>query len=268
MAGEIQPIGTFQYNPYSMYGGMYGYGLDDLDMDYGLGMNSSIFGMNPYMYGGIGTDNQSYFDNMRNYQQFYNEYNIEQQKMQRNADLQLNGAIEAIKSSAGNLKDKIERNEQDQIKVAYQAYLDAVRNAYGEGTEKEIRSRAAALYEQINGVSLIKDLRANSNSSFVQGLIQTLTLGFYDNKSAEDNISEITGQPVSMDEKTEQNLGRITGAAVIGGGAYAGVKLLSGHTSGILKSAGKILGTKAGIIALAAAAIAGTLAILKGKVST
>ncbi len=92
----IMPSGTFQYNPYTSYD------LDYMDLDYStypMGMNGSIFnsapGMMPITPGG-GWNNQSYFDNMKDYQKFYIDYNIDQQKMQRNADLRTNASVEGI----------------------------------------------------------------------------------------------------------------------------------------------------------------------------
>lgn len=253
----IMPSGTFQYNPYTSYD------LDYMDLDYStypMGMNGSIFnsapGLIPMAPGG-GWNNQSYFDNMKDYQKFYIDYNIDQQKMQRNADLRTNASVEGIVGAANNLKDKILQNEQDQIPKAFQAYVDSVARAYGEGTPQEIKSRALSIYSNLNGgKSLIRDLRENSHSSALQGFIQSLTFGAYYQNSAEDNISQITGQPVGTGEKTMQNIGRIGGAATVGGLTYA----LTNHI-------GKLKG-KAGIIGLIAGAVAGTLSFLTGKVTT
>ncbi|MBP3821222.1 hypothetical protein J6G99_06220 [bacterium] len=264
--GGIQPIGTFQYNPCSMYGN-----CDYLDLNYtpymsgmdlGMGFNtdSSIFGgCSPFIGGapmmGMGS-NQSYFDNMKNYQKFYNDYNIDQQKMQRNADLQLNGSMEAIQEAAENLKDKVSRNEQDQIQTAYNAYIEAVRSAYGDGTEEEIKSRALSLYTRLNGESLIQQLRKNSHSSFLQGLLQPFTLGTYYKNSAEDNIAQITGQPVATGEKTGQNIGRIFGTA--------GVGVLAGGLTKALTKSNKL----AGVVAIVGALLSGTLSTITGKISS
>lgn len=248
---------TFQYDPYASI-----YGFDDFDIDYSMypmGMGGSIFSG----YGGIpmtpvgNYNNQSYFNNMKDYQKFWVDYNVDQQKMQRNADLKINASMEGITGAATNLKDKILQNEQDQIPKAFKAYVESVRRAYGDGTPQEIKSRALSLYAQMNGgKSLIQDLRENSHSSFTQGFIQSLTFGTYFRHSAEDNISNITGQPVGTGEKTMQNIGRLTGAGAIGGVTY-----------GITKNLGKLKG-KAGIIGLAAGAIAATISFIAGKATT
>ena len=245
------------------------YDIDDLDINYGsypMGMNGSIFNGNGFAGGGftggmpispIMGGNQSYFDNMKDYQKFWTDYNINQQKMNRNADLRVNASVEGIKEAATNLKDKILQNEQDQILKAWNAYVQSVKLAYGDASPHEIKSRALSLYEQMNGnKSLIQDLRENSHGSFTQGVLQSMTFGSYFKNSAEDNISKITGQPVGTGEKLEQNVGRIVGAGAVGGGTY----WLANHI-------GKLKG-KAGIIGLAAGAIAGTISFLTGKAST
>lgn len=256
----ISPVNTFQYNPY------FSYDLDYADLDMStypmMGMNGSIFngymgnGMMPFTPGFYG-NNQSYFDNMKDYQKFYIDYNIDQQKMQRNADLKTNASVEGIFGAASVLKDKILQNEQDQIPKAFQAYVDSVARAYGEASPQELKSRALSLYAQMNdGKSLIQDLRENSHGSFTQGFIQSLTFGAYYQNSAEDNISNITGQPVGTGEKTLQNIGRIGGATAVSGLTYA-----------LTKNIAKLKG-KAGIIGLATGAIAGTISFLTGKATT
>ena len=258
----IQPIGTFQYNPYPM-SGFYS-DFDNIDLDYStypmMGMNGSIFGMpmnglGMPIVGGIGgaSSPQDYFNQMKEYQEFYNQYNIDQQKMQRNADLQINGSMESVQTAAHDLKDKIEHNEQDQIIEAYNAYTEAVKHAYGDGTEEEITGRALTLYQQMNGKTLIQDLRDNGYGSAKQGFIQALTLGCWANNSSEDNISSITGQPVPEREKMKQNAGRVGGAAAFGTILY-----------GIAKCCKC---SKAGIVGLVGAAASAALAFIKGKAS-
>jgi hypothetical protein len=250
---------TFQYNPYASYNyGMYDY--DDLDMNNGLygmySMGGSIFGngyMSPMM-GGM-YNNQNYFDNMKQYQKFNVDYTIEQEKLTRNADLKINASLEGIKNAAAILKDKIKANEQSQIQDAYKNYVNAVAVAYGEGSTSEIKARAATLYAEMNGgQTIIQDLRQYAHGSTTQGFIHALTFGMYDSKSAEDNISEITGAPVNTGEKAKQNFGRIAGAATIGGITY-----------GLTKFKGGKVGAIAGAVA---GGIAALMSFITGKVTT
>lgn len=260
----IQPNGMFRYMPAS---GLGYYDFDSIDMDYSIypiGMGGSIFSGGyaaPYMMPGIGgMDTKSYFDQMKQYQQFYGQYNLEQQRMQRNADLQLNGSMESIQETAANLKDKIEHNEQDQIKEAYVKYIDSVRRAYGDGNEEDINSRAMTMYRNLTGKSLVQDLRDNGHSSFVQGIYQTLTFGLFSQKSAEDNIAEITGQTVHQGEKISQNTGRIVGAGILGTAGYALAKQCSSIAPKIAK--------KAPLIGLVVAGLATCLTFITGKITT
>ena len=280
---SIQPLnlGKFQYIP-QMAANPFPCDYDKIDMTSmgsytgAMGMCGSIFnpvmgmgtGFNPMFGMGMGTMDNSYFDNMRNYQQNWNNYYIESQKMQRNNDVKLNGAMEAIQETAANLKDRIAQNEQDQIPEAYQNYLNAVKNAYGEASAEEINSRALSIYTQMCGKTLVQDLREHGHSSLLQGFLQSITFNTYCRRSAEDNIAEITHQSVPTGEKTEQNIGRIAGCGVIGAAAYGAVKLLAGNTGNILKGVGKLLASKAGIIGAATAAFVAITSIFTSKIST
>ncbi len=273
-----QPVGAFQYNPCPM--SCFGTDFDYLDIDYSMypmgmgmcgsmGMNGSIFG--PLPFGGstgTGYSTQDYFNNMKEYQQFYNQYNIDQQKMQRNADLQINAPMESLREHAENLKDKIEHNEQDQIIDAYNKYIDSVKHTYGDGTKEEINSRALSMYNQLTGQSLIQDLREHGHSSEVQGFIQSLTLGLYATNSAEDNIAKVTGQAVPTGEKVKQNIGRVGGAVAVGGIAYGLTKFISSHTKLIADGAKAAVKGKAGKIGIIAGLAAMALAFITGKVTS
>lgn len=273
----IQPSGYFQYDPLvSSYSG-----FDDLDISYStypMGMGGSIFGgyspMMP-MVPGVGGNNQSYFDNMKQYQKFYNDYNIDQQKMQRNAELKINASMEGIKGSAAILFDKIQQNEQDQISKAFKSYVESVRRAYGDATPEEIKSRALSLYAEMRGgKTLMQDLREYGHSSFIQGLLQSATFSLGYRSSVEDNISDITKQPVGTTEKLTQNAGRVVGAAGVGVAAAGitkalskgGVSAAANSSKGIMKYLSK--GGKAGKVGLIAGGLALALSFITGKVST
>lgn len=189
---------------------------------------------------------------MKDYQKFYIDYNVDQQNMQRNADLRINASLEGIKDAAAVLRDKIKQNEQDQVPDAFKAYVQSVGAAYGEGSGKEVEHRALSLYEQMTGKSLIQDLRDNGHSSFTQGLLQSLTFSATYRTSAEDNISAITGQPVGTSEKVSQGCGKVLGAGT------AGAAL--GALAGKLSHSGKV-GT---IVGLAAAGLSAVLAFVTG----
>ena len=252
------------------------YMFDDIDiMDFSSMntlMGGSIFGGGfvgtPMPMLGFGYNPQQYYDYMKQNQEFSVNYNIDQQKMNRNADMKVNASMEAVKGAATALKDKIIKNEQDQIAEAYDKYVAAVAAAYGDGNPQEIQARAKSLYAQMNGgVTLTQDLRQYGHGSFTQGMLQSMTLGTYYKNSAEDNVSYTTNSPVATGEKVNQNLGRLTGAGVVGGAAYGTVKGIetlakkAGSTSTKISTVAK----KAGPIALCVAAGAALLSFITGS---
>lgn len=237
------------------------YPYSGMAMDPMLTMNGSVFGMNamgaiPYMPGYYGGDYsyENYFKNFQNYQDFMINNNIRMQENMRNADLKLNSPLEGISKKAGYLHDKIMRNEQQQIQLAYRDFIESVRSLYPNASEEEINNRATTMYKQINGCSVMDDIRQNGRDSFTQGFLQTLTFGFADNKTAEENIALLTGQPVGRSEDAKKFAGNVAGGAVVGGG--------------LLGSAGLIWkGIKTGaksktFLGIAAGAVIGTLAAL------
>ena len=254
------------------------YMFDDIDlMSYSTSapmLGGSIFGAAPLMPAmglGMGYNQEQYYDYLKNNQKFNIDYNIEQQKMNRNADMRINASMEGVKGAATALKDKIMKNEQDQIKEAYDKYVNAVAAAYGDGNPQEIQARAKSLYAQMNGgVTLTQDLRQYGHGSFTQGMLQSLTLGTYYKNSAEDNVAYTTNSPVATGEKASQNAGRLAGAGVIGGTTYG---ILKG-TSHMATKAGANSGTlakivsKAGPIGLCVAAGVALISFLKGSKSS
>lgn len=198
-------------------------------------MNGSIFGggfmpsmpVSPVMPGvmpGMGSGSyEDYYKQYEKYQDFMIDNQVRQQQKMRNADLKLGAPQEGIQAKAALLHDKILRNEQQQIKEAYADYVNSVRNMYGDADEKQILARANSLYAQMNGgKTVVDDIRSNGRDSFTQGFLQTVTLGFADKKTAEENVSEITGQPVGRTEKNWKFAGNIAGGALFGGAAFLG----------------------------------------------
>lgn len=247
-------------NMYGMYPSTYNNqvalnDLTDLDLYSPIGMANPMFGMNgsifsggfgspignigsigmgmspmmpvmPTFSGGTAGSYEDYYKNYEKYQDFMINNQVRQQQKMRNADLRLNSPQEGIARQAAILHEKIVQNEQQQIQNAYKEYLQSVKAMYGNGSADEISNRAVTLYKQLTGIELTDDIRQHGNSSFKQGLLQTLTLGFADNKTAEENISDMTGQPVGRSEKAKKIAGNLLGGAVFGGAAAIGTKYL------------------------------------------
>ena len=200
-----------------------------------MGMNGSIFGgammggypMMPTFTGGTTGSYEDYYKNYEKYQDFMIDNQVRQQQKMRNADLRLNSPQEGIQKQAAILHEKILQNEQQQIQQAYTAFKESVRAMYGSNaTDEEIANRASSLYGQITGMSLVDDIRQNGRGSFTQGVLQAATFGFADKKTAEENIAEMTGQPVSRSEQAKKIAGNVVGGAAVGGAGIIGAKYL------------------------------------------
>lgn len=238
------------------------YAPSGMCMDPMLTMNGSVFnspmmGMGSYcamgmpypMMGGSGSY-ENYYQNYEKYQDFMINNQVRQQQRMRNADLQLNSPQEGIQKQALLLHEKIMRNEQQQIHQAYDSFKQSVRNMYGDNaTEEQVANRASTLYAQLTGKSIPDDIRAYGRDSFTQGFLQTLTLGFADKKTAEENIAELTGQPIGRGEKHKKVAGNIVGGALIGGATFL--------TSGMICNAFKIASKSKTFWGIIAGAIAG-----------
>ena len=196
-----------------------------------MSMNGSIFGGGLGGFGGFGGypcmpglagggyNYEDYYKNYEKYQDFMINNQVRQQQKMRNADLKLNSPQEGIVKQASYLHEKIMRNEQQQIQEAYQNFKESVRAMYGDASDEEIANRASTLYKQMTGLSITDDIRQYGRGSFTQGFLQTVSLGIADKKTAEENVSELTGQPVGRYERGKKIAGNIAGGAVFGGAA-------------------------------------------------
>lgn len=213
------------------------YAPTGMAMDPMLTMNGSIFGspmmgMGGFGYGGMGMgmpypmmggsgNYEDYYRNYERYQDFMINNQVRQQQRMRNADLQLNSPQEGIQKQAAILHEKIMRNEQEQILQAYASFKESVRSLYGDqASDEQIANRASTLYAQITGKSIPDDIREHGRDSLTQGFMQTVTFGLADGKSAEENISALTGQPVGRKDKTKKVIGNVAGGALVGGATF------------------------------------------------
>lgn len=252
MAGENISAINGMYNPYSMYNNYINYaGLSTMyDID-GMSMNGSLFGggympFMPSFGGGMNYDSyrQYYKDNLN----FTSDMQLLNIQNQRSNELKINSPYEGIQKAAAVLNEKIVANEQEQIQGALQNYITAVKHAYPDDSDTDVINRATSMYKQIYNASLTDDIRKYGSNSFTHGLLKAVTFGWWHNKTAEQNISDITGQPVSRKE----NLKEIGGLAV-GGSAVAGVGLLAASNLGWLAKVPKVGWIYGGILAAGAA---------------
>lgn len=243
----------------TMQGSIFGGGMMPA-MGSGMMMPGITPGMMPGMMPSFGSSGnyEDYYKQYERYQDFMIDSQVRQQQKMRNADMKLNAPTEGIKEQAEYLKDKIVRNEQQQIKQAYDSFVASVKNLYGEASDEEIQSRANSLYKQLNnGNSLIEDIRKYGRGSFTQGLYQTMTFGLFNRKTAEETVSDITGQPVGTEEKALKIAGNVAGGMVVGGGIF-GLSKIAGKALGIASKSRTAWGMAIGAIGGVLAAIAGS----------
>lgn len=245
------PYSNLGYDPYmsnpmagcSGFGGSIFNGFPGAGCMPGMGVAPGM----GYMPGGIPTDPQSYMNQMLQYQEMNNEYQIRQAQLQRNQELQIEGPMLSIQQCVKNLHDKVQIGELDQIKEGFNALVEATRHAYdvdGRASEQDIKAMALNIYQQATGKSLEDEIRENNRGSFWQGLINGLTFGIFGDKSAEENIAEVTGQPEGEGSK----IARKTGGALGGAGTGAAIGACCGGPVGALVGGaiGGIIGLFAG----------------------
>lgn len=185
-----------------------------------MSMNGSLFcgGMGyPCMPSFCGGNIEDYYRNMERYDDYMLDRQVRMQERMRNADLRLNSPQEGIAKQAELLHDKILRDEQEQIKIAYDSLIESVRQMYPNATKEQIENRAESLYRNVTQTDLFDDIRKHGRGSFTQGFLQTATFGLADGKTAEENISTLTGLPVGRAENGKKLAGNIAGGAVVGG---------------------------------------------------
>ena len=219
------------FNSYATMGDIYG--MDDYNYA-PLGSPMSIGGG----WGGI--NYQQYYDNMMQMQEFYTDYNIRNAELQRRSDITINNVDAGLKKAFEALQTKIVSSEQEQIIGALENFKNAVRAKYPTANEEQIANYTTMIYSQLSGgTSLVQDIQTHGSGSFMQGFKQSIGFGlFADNKTAEENIAEITGQPESRSSKMSKHAGRTTGGIVAG--AVAGFLVTGFNPLGAL--AGAIIG--------------------------
>ena len=193
-----------------------------------LSMNNSIFngmgynmgynmGFPQFMPTFTANNPQNYWENLEQYDNFMIDRQIRRQERMREADLRLNAPQEGIQRQAELLHDKILRDEQEQIQTAYRQFIDSVKQMYPNATPEQIESKAELFYRQINQTGVFEDIRKNGKGSFEQGFLQSLTFGLADGKTAEENVSDLTGLPVGRTENVKRIAGKVVGGAAAGG---------------------------------------------------
>lgn len=226
-----------------------------------MSMNGSLFGgmggMTGMPYAPYGGGMQNWYQNMENYQSFMVDSQQRQQQRVREADIRLNSPEEGVKKQAALLQDKIMRNEQEQIQEALNSYVASVKELYPQAKDEDVFNRAGTLFQNMYGKTIPESLREHGSSSLVQGIKQSAGFGvFADKITAEENVSNITGQPVGRWEKAKKTIGNVTGGAAVGGLAFIAARYIIPGLKFLCKSK-PFLGRLIGGTVAAGAAIAG-----------
>ena len=180
----------------------------------GLGMGalgSYGFGM-PYC-GGIYGNADSWWDYMDRYSDRSMAYNRHRIEKQREDEMYINGPSDSINGRMALLKRAVNKNDQANMVEVFNKYCESVKEMYPNYEGKALVSRALAMYAQANGVSFLDDLMAHSRGMFGQKFLNSLTLGIAAKGSAEENIEQLTGSPMSPQDELYGKLGKGAGAA-------------------------------------------------------
>src|SRR5574344_351777 len=221
-------LGGLGYNPFMTNDYVNNVALNDMYNSSGCAYQMPMMSMNGSVFGGgmgLGTmpsftggtyDQDAYYKYMDKNQDYMINYEVNQQEKMRNADMRLNSSTEVLQLSGKILHEKIMQNEQEQIQKAYQDYCERVKDLYGQCHAEQVLGRADKLYQMQFGTSITDDLRKNGTGSFTQEFLQTLPFAYANNKTAEENISQITGQDVGRKEHDKKIAGNLLGGATIG----------------------------------------------------
>lgn len=217
---DVSAINGFGFMPYNSYANQVG--MMNIFDDYSpMGFNNGLLSFSPTF---TGMNYDDYYNRMMDYQNFTSRYQLQTVQNSRNNEVAINAPMEGIQGRAAVLNEKIVANEQEQIVGAWNSYVEAVKAAYPNADEETINARAKALYQQIHGTSVTDDIRTYGSSSFKQGFMKTITFGLYHEKTAEDNIAELTGQPVGKMEGYKKIAGGIAGGAALATGGMVALK--------------------------------------------
>ncbi len=207
------------YDPMSMYGSVYGNADIDLTSDYSLGTGVGSYG---FGYGGDyagaygGYNPESMYQQMDKWTDYMYDRNVKYTEKGRANDLRINGPLDAAAYAADALKEKIEKDDQPQIQIAFEKYKTAIKNLYPEYAnldDKSLTAKAMDLYKQRHNIAVKDDIRDKSNNIFIQKFLNGATFGLGWNGSGEETIEKITGNQMSREDKIKGAVGTTAGAA-------------------------------------------------------
>ncbi len=223
------------YDPLNFNYSIYG---NDIDLTSDYSFTGGGYGpMGAYGgYGGYTYDPDMMYQQMDKWTDYMFDRNVKYTEKSRANDMRINGPLEAAQYAADALREKIIKDDQPQVAVAFNKYKAALVKLYPEYAnldDKALSAKAMELYKQRNGIGLKDDIRANSPNIFMQKFLNGATFGLAFRGSAEQTISEISGNPISHDDKIKGAIGTTAGVAA---SATVGFQVLK-HSPKILNVA-------------------------------
>ena len=200
------------------------------------GMSGMMGGMNGMRQMGYGPGSETMNMTQEQYMQYQEKlenYQIDKQVRQKGkykmAGFEANSSEDVISRRIAILQGEIKNNNQQNVFNEYTNLTTAIRdtlaanNISKDVSDEKIKAYAEKLYFNKTGKNIGNELEDNGDSKFVYGLKKGFCgIGwlFMDNKSYEDNLSNINGTPVTTASKAMEYLGMgisglLTGAAVL-----------------------------------------------------
>lgn len=237
-------------------GGMMG-GFPGMGGGFGGGMMGGFPGMGYPGMGGANMTLEQYLAQQEKMQDFQIDSQVRYQKKMNGAQFEVQADDDAVTRQIGILQGQIKANNQDQVMDQYNKLVQSIQaklqnsGFLPSGISKEksravVQAHAEKLYFLQTGKSIADELREHGNGSFVHGMKKILSFGFSNNRTAEENIADISGTKLDKSETAKKFLG---GFAILGtiGGVIAAIV-----------TKGKVKPTA--ITALAAGTVGGTAA--------
>ncbi len=202
------------YDPMNFNSSIYGSDID-LTTDYTAGVGS--YGYGGYASGGAyGYNPDAMYQQMDKWTDYMYDRNVKYTEKGRANELRINGPLQSAQYAADALKEKIEKDDQPQIQVAFENFKNSLKKLYPELAaldDKTLTAKAMDLYKERNGIGVKDDIRDKSNSMFWQKFANGATFGMGWSGSGEETIEAITGNSMSREDKIKGAFGTTLGAA-------------------------------------------------------
>lgn len=254
---------TYSYDPaMSFNGSVFDFDNSTFANTYGgLGMGalgSYMGGGYGMPYGGMWNNADSWWDYMDRYSDRSMSYNRHRIQQQREDERIINAPSDAIQGTLTFLQNTIQHDDQQNILPAYYKLCNAVSAMWPNLSEREVNTTANALYANYAQKPLYQDIRDNGKGMFMRKFWNGFTFGKWFNGSAEENIEELTGLPMSEEKRLYGKLGKGAGAATATAVAGTTVALILKKAPVIGRLMGKgLLGWTIAGVSLAVGAIMG-----------